>query len=306
VKLVLKRLVTAVIAFLMSSVVIFMIIHLIPGDPAELLAGPGVPQSEVELIRKSMGLDQNLSIQYFQWFGRLIQGNLGKSLVFGEDILPLILERFANTFILTIFATVLAVVSGIPLGILSAVRQNSWLDMLCMGISIIGISVPIFWSGLILILFFAVELGFLPATGSGTFLHLILPGVALGANSLAVIARMTRTSMLEILRQDFILTAEAKGLPNYIIILKHALKNALIPVVTIIAVQFGYLLGGAVLTETVFVYPGLGRLLIDSIKRRDYPVIQACILLIVVLFVIINFLLDLVYTYLDPKIRYGK
>ena len=301
-----KRITTAIISFLLSSIVVFMIIHLIPGDPAELLAGPGVPQSEVELIRKSMGLDQNLAVQYSQWFGRLLQGDLGKSLVLGEKIMPLILERFINTFILTVFATLLAIASGIPLGIFSAVRQNSWLDMLGMGISIIGISVPIFWSGLILILIFSVEAGLLPATGSGTFAHLILPGVALGANSLAVIARMTRTSMLEILRQDFILTAEAKGLPRKVIIVKHTLRNALIPVVTIIAVQFGYLLGGAVLTETVFVYPGLGRLLVDSIKRRDYPVIQACILLIVVLFVIINFILDLIYTYLDPKIRYGK
>jgi peptide/nickel transport system permease protein len=301
-----RRVLTMIATLVLSSVVVFLIIHLIPGDPAELLAGPGVPKSEVELIRKAMGLDKDLASQFILWFSRLLQGDLGRSLVFGDAILPLVVERFGNTFILTLFAMLLAVGAGIPLGILSALKRNSWLDILSMVVSIVGISVPIFWVGLILILVFSVDWGLLPATGSGTFAHLILPGLALGGNSLALIARMTRTSMLEILKQDYIITAEAKGLPQRVIILKHALRNALIPIVTIISLQFGYLLGGAVLTETVFVYPGLGRLLVDAIGRRDYPVVQACILLIVVLFVVINLLLDIAYTYLDPKIRHGK
>ena len=299
-----KRLAAIVATLILASVIVFLIIHLIPGDPAELLAGPGVPKSEVELIRKSMGLDKNLLTQYGLWFSRLLRGDLGKSLVFGDSILPLVMERFANTLLLSLVAILLSVVIGIPLGILSAVKQNSFIDILVMLISIVGISMPIFWVGLILILIFSVALGLLPATGSGSFNHLILPGIALGGNSLAIIARMTRSSMLEILRQDYIITAEAKGLPGRVIIWKHALRNALIPIVTIISMQFGYLLGGAVLTETVFVYPGLGRLLVDAISRRDYPVVQACILLIVVLFIMINFIVDMLYTSLDPKIKY--
>jgi len=301
-----KRVFAIVATLILASVIVFLIIHLIPGDPAELLAGPGVPKNEVEMIRKTMGLDKNLLTQYILWFSRLLRGDLGKSLVFGDSILPLILERFGNTFLLSLFAILLSVVIGIPLGMASAIKQNSSVDISVMVISIIGISMPIFWIGLILILVFSVDLRLLPATGSGSFAHLILPGVALGMNSLAIIARMTRSSMLEILRQDYMVTAEAKGLPASVIILKHALRNALIPIVTIISMQFGYLLGGAVLTETVFVYPGLGRLLVDAISRRDYPVVQACILLIVVLFIVINFLVDMAYTYMDPRIKYGK
>jgi len=302
----LRRFIAILATLLLASMVVFLIIHLVPGDPAELLAGPGVPKSDIEMMRRSMGLDQNLFVQYGIWLSRLLRGDLGRSLVFGDAILPLVLERFLNTFLLSLFAIVLSVVAGIPMGILSAVKQNSLTDILVMAISIVGISMPIFWVGLLLILIFSVYLGILPATGTGSFLHLILPGFALAGNSLAIIARMTRSSMLEILRQDYIITAEAKGLPERVIIWKHGLRNALIPIITIIALQFGYLLGGAVLTETVFVYPGLGRLLVDAISRRDYPVVQASILLIVVLFVMINFIVDIVYTYLDPKIKYER
>ena len=301
-----KRLLAVVPVLLLASMVVFMIIHLIPGDPAELLAGPGVPESEIQMIREKMGLDKSLAQQYLVWLSKLIKGDLGESLVYGGPIMPLVMERFSNTFVLTLAGIVFSVALGIPLGLAAAIRQNTVLDVFVMGLSILGISMPIFWSGLLLILFFSVGLELFPATGSGGLGHLVLPAVAIGANSMAIIARMTRSSMLEVLRQDYILAAEARGVPQGVIIIKHAFKNALIPIVTIIAIQFGYLLGGAVITETVFVYPGLGRLLVDAITRRDYPVVQACILLIAVLFIVINIIVDILYTYIDPKIRYAK
>ncbi len=301
-----KRLLSVIPVLLLASVVVFMIIHLIPGDPAELLAGPGVPDSEIQMIRENMGLDKSLPEQYLVWLSKLVRGDFGESLVYGQPIMPLVMKRFYNTFLLTLAGIIFSVALGIPLGMAAAIKQNSLLDVLVMGVSILGISMPIFWSGLLLILLFSVELEIFPATGIGGFSHLVLPAVAIGANSMAIIARMTRSSMLEVLRQDYILSAEARGVPTFVIIIKHAFKNALIPIITIIAIQFGYLLGGAVITETVFVYPGLGRLLVDAISRRDYPVVQACILLIAVMFILINIIVDILYTYIDPKIRYAK
>ena len=305
-KYIIKRVLLIIPVLILVSIVVFLIIHMIPGDPAEIIAGPGVPQSDIENIRRSMNLDKPLVTQYFIWANKILHGDIGISLTNRTPILPLIVQRFRNTVFLTVFGIVFATIIGIPFGIVSAIKQNSVFDILVMIISIIGISMPIFWIGLLLMLFFSVNLRILPATGSGSFQHLILPGITIGMNSLAIIARMTRSSMLEVLRLDYIRTAESKGLPDRVIIIKHALKNALIPIVTIIGVQFGYLLGGAVLTETVFLYPGLGRLLVDSIKRRDYPVIQACIIFIATIFIILNLIVDLTYMYLDPKIRYEK
>ena len=216
------------------------------------------------------------------------------------------MTRFGNTMVLSLLGIAFAVVIGIPMGILSAVKQNSLIDIAVMILSIIGISMPIFWLGLILVKYFSIEWHLLPATGSGGLLNLVLPSVTVGLNSLAIIARMTRASMLEVLRQDYITTAESKGLDEMTIIFRHALRNALIPIVTTIGIQFGYLMGGAVLTETVFVYPGLGRLLVDSIRRMDYPVVQASILLIATMFILVNLLVDLLYAYLNPKIKYGN
>ncbi|MBW1713737.1 MAG: ABC transporter permease [Deltaproteobacteria bacterium] len=301
-----KRLLSTIPVLLLTSMAVFLVIHVIPGDPAELLAGPGVPDEEIQLMRETMGLERSLPEQYVRWLSNLVRGDFGESLVYGGPIMPLVMERFANTFILTLAGILFSVVLGIPLGIAAAIKQNTALDVFVMGLSIVGISMPIFWSGLLLIFFFSLELELFPATGIGGLSHLVLPAVAIGANSMAIIARMTRSSMLEVLRQDYILAAEARGVPDMVIIGKHAFKNALIPIVTIIAIQFGYLLGGAVVTETVFVYPGLGRLLVDAISRRDYPVVQACILLIALLFIVINIIVDIVYTYVDPKIRYEK
>lgn len=301
---VIKRLFFLVSALILTSVVIFLMIHWIPGDPAEILAGPGASLTDIEKIRDDFGLNKSLMMQYATWFNKAIHGDFGISFASREPIAPLLIKRFINTFKLSLFGIIFAIMIGIPLGIISAMKQNSLIDVFTMGISVLGISIPIFWLGLILIIIFSVNLGLLPASGSGSFKHLILPGIAIGLNSLALISRMTRSSMLEVIRQDYIRTAEAKGLPSHIIVLKHALKNAMIPIITTIGIQFGYLLGGAVLTENVFVYPGIGRLLIDSISRRDYPVVQACILLIALLFIVINFAVDILYSYLDPRIKY--
>lgn len=305
-KYLLKRILSIIPVLFITSVIVFLIIHLIPGDPAEIVAGPGVPRDEVENIRRLMGLDKPLITQYSDWLFRALTGDFGVSLTSRDPIFPLVMTRFGNTLILSLLGISFAVVIGIPLGILAAVKQNSLIDIAVMIISIIGISMPIFWLGLILVKFFSIEWRLLPATGSGGLLNLVLPSVTVGLNSLAIIARMTRASMLEVLRQDYITTAEAKGLGEMTIIFRHALKNALIPIVTTIGIQFGYLMGGAVLTETVFVYPGLGRLLVDSIRRMDYPVVQACILLIATMFILVNLLVDLLYVYLNPKIKYGN
>lgn len=305
-KYLLKRVLSIIPVLFITSVIVFLIIHLIPGDPAEIVAGPGVPKDEVENIRRLMGLDKPLITQYFDWLSRALTGDFGISLTSRDPIFPLVMTRFGNTMVLSLLGIVFAVVIGIPMGILSAVKQNSLIDIVVMVLSIIGISMPIFWLGLILVKYFSIEWHLLPATGSGGLLNLVLPSVTVGLNSLAIIARMTRASMLEVLRQDYITTAESKGLDKMTIIFRHALKNALIPIVTTIGIQFGYLMGGAVLTETVFVYPGLGRLLVDSIRRMDYPVVQACILLIATMFILVNLLVDLLYAYLNPKIKYGN
>jgi len=299
-----KKLISLIIVLFFASIVCFLIIHFIPGDPAEVMAGPGVSQKDVEVLRVRMGLDKPLIEQYTTWIGNIIlYGDFGDSLTSNESVAELMGERFVNTLILALCGIFLAIIIGIPLGIISAIKQNSVIDIVTMGFSILGVSMPIFWVSLILILFFSVNLKLLPATGSGTILHLILPSIAIGLNSMAVIARMTRSSMLEVLRQDYIRTADAKGMSYRIVIIKHALKNAMIPIVTTIGIQFGYLLGGAVLTETVFVYPGIGRLLVNSINRRDYTTIQGCMFVITGLFVILNTVIDLLYQFFDPRIK---
>ena len=298
-----KRIGSAMVVIVLASIIVFLIIHLIPGDPAEIIAGPGVPQDEVEKIRVSMGLDKPLVLQYLNWIKNISRGEFGKSLITGDPILELTLTRFYNTFQLAAWGILFAVVCGIPLGIIAAVKHNTLADVIVMIIAIIGISMPIFWIGLLLVLLLAVNMQILPATGNDTYLHLILPSITIGLNSMAIIARMTRSSMLEVLKQDYIITAEAKGLRGTIIVFKHALKNSMIPIITTIGIQFGYLLGGAVLTETVFVYPGIGSLLVESIKRRDYPIVQVCILLISIIFVVVNLFVDFTYFFFNPKLR---
>lgn len=298
-----KRLVSALLVIVLSSVIVFGIIHLIPGDPAMVYAGAGAKQEQVEKVRVEMGLDQPLVKQYLKWAGGILHGDFGTSLATKEAILPIVMTKFYNTFVLSVLGILFAVVFGLALGIISALKHNSFVDLISMFIAIIGISMPIFWVGMLLVMFFSVQLGWFPATGNDSWISYVLPTITIGMNSMAIITRMTRSSMLEVLNEDYMVTAVAKGLKQKSVILVHALKNAMIPIVTTVGMQFGYLMGGAVLTESVFVYPGIGRYLVDSLTKRDYPAVQASILLLAIVFVVINFLVDSAYYKLDPRLR---
>jgi ABC-type dipeptide/oligopeptide/nickel transport system permease component len=301
---ILRRLALTIPVLVGVSLLVFLMVRLIPGCPAVAMAGVHATPEFIEMIRKDLRLDEPLHIQYAIFIGNLLRGDIGASTRTGRPAAAEIWDRFPNTFELTMASMFIASVIGIIAGVISATRQNSIFDNVSMLVALFGVSIPVFWLGLMLMLLFAVILGWLPATGRGTFWHLILPAITLGASSAALIARMTRSSMLEVLSQDFITTAKAKGLREQIVTYKHALKNALIPVVTIIGLQIGILLGGAVLTETVFAWPGVGRLMVDSIMARDHPVVQGSVLLFAVSFVLINFFVDILYSFFDPRIRY--
>ncbi|MCL0095724.1 ABC transporter permease [Dehalococcoidia bacterium] len=279
-------------------------VRLVPGCPAVAIAGVHATPEFVEQVRRDLGLDRPLHTQYFIFMGNLLRGDLGVSTRTGRPAATEIWDKFPNTVELAMASMLVASVIGIIAGVISATRQHSIFDSGSMLVALFGVSVPVFWLGLMLMLIFSVMLGWLPAVGRGTIWHLILPAITLGAASAAIFARMTRSSMLEVLHQDFITTVRAKGLRERIVIYKHALKNALIPVVTIIGLRFGTLLGGAVLTETVFAWPGVGRLMVDSIMARDYPVVQGTVLLLAGTFVFVNLFVDILYSFLDPRIRY--
>ena len=327
-----RRLLMLIPVLLGMTMIVFSIIHAIPGDPAEVILGEKASVESKEALRKELKLDQPLYVQYGDYLKKLGSGDLGKSIRTHEPISQEITPYLAATLELTVVAMAFAVFVGINAGILSAWRQNSWFDYVSMLIALIGVSMPIFWLGLMEQWLFALELKWLPSSGrmnvrdpieavtniylidsllSGRWdqfwtvvKHLILPGVALGTIPMAIIARMTRSSMLEVLRSDYIRTAKAKGLSQTFIIYKHALRNAFIPVLTVIGLQFGLLLGGAVLTETIFSWPGVGRYIFDAISSRDYPVIQSGILIIALIFVLINLLVDLLYAAVDPRISF--
>ena len=286
------------------SLIVFGIMKLVPGDVAQVMAGTDGTAEDVEIIRRSLGLDQPLHVQYGRFLWRSLQLDFGRSAVSKRPVVDEIASRLWPTAELALAALLIAIVVGLTTGIVSATRQYTIWDNLATLVSLIGVSMPIFWLGLMLMLLFSVNLGWLPSTGAGTPAQLVLPAIALGSASTAIIARQTRSSMLEVLRQDYVQTARAKGLTERLVILRHALKNALIPTVTVVGLQVGYLLGGAVLTETVFARPGLGRLLVDSIARRDIAVVQTTIMLMSVTFVLVNLLVDLLYIKLDPRIRY--
>jgi peptide/nickel transport system permease protein len=299
-----RRLLLTVPVVIGVSILIFLIIRLIPGDPAVAIAGVQATKEYIEQIRKDLHLHRSLPVQYAIFIRNLARGDLGSSTLTRRPVAVELKERFPRTIELTLLALLIASVVGITAGIISATKRYSLFDNISMLVALFGVAAPVFWLALMLQLLFAVQLGWLPATGRGTFLHLILPSITLGMATSGLIARITRSSMLEVLRQDFITTARAKGLAEKVIIYKHALKNALIPVVTIMGLQFGILLGGAVLTETVFAWPGVGRLLVDSILARDYPVVQGAVLVLAFSFVLINLLVDLIYAFLDPRISY--
>lgn len=282
----------------------FLILQFVPGDPASFAAGQDADEETINTVRKELGLDRPIPIQYWFFLKNVIKGDLGRSMVNRSKVIEDIWPHFLNTVKLALVSIIVAFIFGILLGTLAAVYQNSWVDHITMGVVFLGISTPTFWSGLIIILIFSVQLGWFPSGGSEGFHSIVLPALTLAAPSVAMAARMTRSSMLEVLKQDYIKTARAKGQKEWKVIFKHALKNALIPTVTIIGLQFGYLMGGAVLVETIFTWPGLGRLIVSSISGRDYPMVQGGVLLFAFSFVLVNLLIDVIYTYLDPRITY--
>jgi peptide/nickel transport system permease protein/oligopeptide transport system permease protein len=285
-------------------IIVFAMVRLAPGDPAQLLAGEFADAETIELIRERFGLNQSIPEQFLRFVGGVVQGDLARSTRSNREVTADLAVYFPNTLELALGAIAVAILLGIPMGIIAALRPNTPVDLVVMLAALLGVSMPVFWFGLLAILIFSVELGWFPVAGRGTLRHLVLPAITLSASSLAIIARMTRSSMLEVLGQDFIRTARAKGLFGRGVVLKHALRNALVPVVTVVGLQFGALLAGAVITETVFTWPGIGSLLVQSILARDYPVVQGAVLLIAVSFIFVNLIVDLVYGYIDPRIRY--
>jgi len=331
-KYILKRLLLLIPVLIGVSILIFVIVRLTPGDPARILAGEHATEEYVQATRERWGLDKPMYVQYYIWFKSLLRGDLGRSITTHSPVIEEILNRFPATLELSLFAMFLAIVIGILAGIISAIRQYHFFDYFSMTVALFGISMPVFWLGLMLMFVFGLWLDILPISGrinvmiplqnitglyvldsiltlnfralGSSLLHLILPSVALGTIPMAMIARITRSSMLEIIRQDFIRTERAKGLPERLVIFKHALKNALIPIVTVIGMEFGLLLGGAILTETVFAWPGLGRYTVDAVYARDYPAIQGSVLFIAFIFVVVNLITDVLYAYINPRIRY--
>lgn len=309
-KYILKRLLLVFVVVLGVTVVTFSAMQSAPGDPAEMIAvaryGEDLTQEEIEWVRVTEGLDAPVYIQYLGWLGHILRLDLGKSLITYEDVLEEILTRFPATLVLTISSLILSLLIALPIGIISAVRKNTIVDNACMTGALLGVSMPNFWLGLLLIWLFALSLGLLPSFGYGSIKHLILPTITLGTSMAAITTRLTRSSMLDVLNQDYIVTAKAKGLDEKTILLKHALKNAMLPVITFVGLQLGFLLGGAVIVETIFAWPGIGRLLVDSIYARDFALIQGCVLFIAVIFALANLAVDILYAYLDPRIRYEK
>ena len=296
------------------SLIVFLVLHLAPGDPAEVMLGANANKEDLDRLRTQLGLDQPLYVQYLTWISHVARGDLGRSLWMKRPVLGEVLERFKATLLLTGSALLLSTLGGIALGIASATRANSLLDRLSGVASLFGASMPVFWLGIVLMVIFSLWLGWLPASGMyapygggglrDLFAHLVLPAVTLAAASVTIIARLTRATMLETLGQDYVRTARAKGLGERMVVWRHALKNALIPIVTVVGVQAGYLLGGAVLTETVFAWPGVGTLVVQGILARDMPLVQGGVLVIALSFVVVNLAVDTLYAWLDPRIKF--
>jgi ABC-type dipeptide/oligopeptide/nickel transport system permease component len=286
------------------ATLVFSLIHLIPGDPAQAMLGEAASQEDVAELRRRLGLDRPLAEQYGTFLRGLARADLGTSLRTSQPVTTMIVERVPATFELAVAAMVFAIALAIPLGIAAAVWRGTSIDHSAMTLALLGISIPNFWLGPLLAIIFAVELGWLPVSGRGTLAHLVLPAISLGAALAAILARMTRATLLEELREQYVQAARARGVSRLRSVVGHAFRNSLIPVVTLVGLQFGAVLTGAVITETIFAWPGIGRLLIQSISFRDYPLVQGCILLIAVTYVGMNLLTDLVYSVLDPRIRY--
>jgi ABC-type dipeptide/oligopeptide/nickel transport system permease component len=301
-----RRLLLTIPVLLGVATLVFSLIHFIPGDPAQAMLGEGAAPEDVAQLRERLGLDRPLLVQYASFLQGLFRGDLGVSLRNDQPVLQQILERMPATAELAFASMAVAVLIALPLGIIAAVWRGTAVDYGAMTLSLVGISVPNFWLGPLLAIVFAVELGWLPVGGRGTLAHLVLPASTLGAALAAILARMTRASLLEELREPYVLAARAKGVSRTRAVLHHALRNSLIPIVTILGLQFGVVLTGAVITETIFAWPGIGRLLIQSISFRDYPTVQGCVLLIAVTYVGVNLVTDLTYGFLDPRIRVDR
>jgi len=309
----LRRLFLAVPVLFGVSVLVFAVLHLAPGDPAAIMLGAQATKEDVVRLHRDLGLDQPLVIQYVRWMGHVAQGDLGRSIPLGRAVLPEVLLRFKATLVLTAGALLIAILLGLAAGIVSAVKQYTWLDRISMGVAVTGVSLPVFWTGIMLILLFALQLRWFPSSGMSSpygsgvadvLWHLVLPAVTLGTASAAALARLTRSSVLEIIRQDYVRSARAKGLAERAVIARHVLKNAINPIITVLGLQVGFLLGGAILTETVFSWPGLGSMMVRAIQARDYPLVQGGVLLIAATFVLVNLVVDLLYAVFDPRIRY--
>jgi peptide/nickel transport system permease protein/oligopeptide transport system permease protein len=298
-----RVLITLPLLLVLAGVSMF-VLQLAPGDPAQLMLGQNATDEAIAELRSRWGLDRTLIEQYFLFLSNILQGDLGRSFQTHEPVTHELARTWVNTVQLAVAAMAISIVVGLPIGILTALKRQAWLDQVVRVLILLSVSMPIYWLGLLLIYFFALQLDWFPTSGMGGPEHIVLPAVSLATFSIAVIVRMTRSSMLEVMSQDYIRTARAKGLGRWRVVVSHALKNALNPVVTMAGLQFGTLLGGAVLTETIFDWPGLGRLLIVALFARDYPIVQGAILLIAVTFIVVNLLVDLIYGWLDPRIRY--
>ncbi len=302
-RLALRRVALTLPTILAAATLVFLLVHLVPGDVVDVMLGESAAAADREALRHALGLDRPLPTQYATFLRGLASGDLGRSLVHGTPVTALLAARLPATAELTFAALAIALVLALPLGLAAAARPGTWIDRGSVGLALLGVSVPSFWLGPMLILLFAIELRWLPVSGRGTAAHLVLPALTLGLGMASILTRMTRATVLECLGEDYVRTARAKGVGRTHILIRHALRNALAPVVTILGLQFGALLAGTVITETIFAWPGLGRLLIDAINQRDYPVVQGCILAIAAGFVAANALADLVNLWLDPRTR---
>ena len=302
-KYVIKRLLALIPVLLGVTFIVFCIMSLSPGDPAAMLLGTGATPESIVALREEMGLNAPIIVQYIRYLAGLLRGDMGTSYVSRNSVVYEIFSRFPNTLALAAAAIFVATIVSIPIGIISATKQYSIFDNTGMVVALLGVSMPSFWLGLMFIILFSVKLKVLPSGGAEGFSSIILPAITLGAESMATITRTTRSSMLEVVRQDYIRTARAKGFPEKFVILKHALRNALIPTVTVTGIEMGALLGGAILTETVFSWPGVGRLLIDAIQNKNTPVVLGCLVVFAVSFGIVNLVVDILYAYIDPRIK---
>lgn len=303
-RLIFRRLLRSLLVLLGVTIVVFSLVRVIPGDPVRLMLPPDATEQDAEILREQLGFNEPLYRQYLLFMQGVLTGDLGKSLRFRRPVSELVWERLPATIELAIAGTVLTIVIAIPAGVLAAWKRNSFYDSFFMFLTMVGQSIPIFWLGIMLILFFSVNLRLLPTSGRGSLAQLIMPSVTLATFFMALVARLTRSSVLEVLGQPYVQTARAKGLGEYLVVVRHVLKNALLPVVTVLGLQVGVLLGGAVITETVFAWPGIGTLAVGAIYNRDYPLVQGTVLIAAGIFVAINIVVDLLYLFLDPRIRY--